>query len=115
MSMRDCPASGYVLEARKVVKALPEDLQEQANLLIEEMDTEGLLHLLIEHFPTNLPQPAEVFMLGDEDTPEELEVGELYVRWEDEDLYTIKEKTALHEFRSIIGTQPQFHHWAMWG
>lgn len=114
MSMRDYPCSGYVLSANKVLKILPESCRELAQDLIEDGDWEGLQEYLRMHLPPQFPQPAEVFLMSDEDTSDDLERGKLYCRWDEEQLYEKIETKEMVSLREVTD-KPEFCHWSMWG
>jgi hypothetical protein len=114
MSMKDHPTNGYVLEASKVVDAFfPEDRQE-ARLLLDDGDWEGF-QKHCEKLPANFPRPVETFLFGDEDSSEELEKGELYCRWEEDQLYKKVASPGLVVIRGILNITPEQKSWAMWG
>jgi len=103
------------LEAEKLLTALSPDERVEASLLIEEADREGFQDFLEKNLPATFPRPTETFILSDEDTSEELEIGTMYCIWDESQLYT---KALTHEAKAMhraIGTTPEFMRWAIWG
>jgi len=118
--MRDNPCNGFVMPAVDLIPALRCECREEAKECLEDGDCESLLDLFNGGLPANLPCPqfprvAEVFRLGDEDTPDEnMEVGELYVRFDEDELYTRKE-TPQMEALKLMGIEPKKCNWSVFG
>ena len=120
MSMRDCPCRGFVVKAVDLIPALRIEYQNEAKELLEEAACDALHDLFTNGLPANLPFPqfprvAEVFRLGDEDTPDEdMEIGELYVRFDEDELFTRKE-TPQMEALKVMGIEPKECSWSIYG
>ena len=115
MSMQDTPATGYVLEAHKAILLLKLSDRIAAELIYEDDNSEGLQDYLEKNLPCEFPRPAEVFILSDEDTSEDLERGQMYVRWDEEELYIRTDTPAMKAIRNSLGEIPKPALWTVWG
>ena len=82
---------------------------------MENCDLEAIQEFLAEHLPPTLPLSAEAFLLGHDDWGDDLEQGTVYVRFDEEELYTKVETPEMQAFLRAIGKKPQFRQWTMWG
>ncbi len=114
MSMRDIPASGYTVKASEFTKFLPESVQGRYTKAIEDVDSELVSEILGEHLPNDYPGFESVFILSGEDSSEDLAQGEMYVVFDESDLY-VKEPTRAHEIMKFQGISPTFSRWSTWG
>jgi hypothetical protein len=115
MSMRDTSASGYVIPASRFTNLLPENLREQYTKAIEDQDVNLVQEILGENAPENFPSFNDAFVHGHEDHGENMVHGEVYISFEEEDLYKPKELNHAGEFLQAQGLLPTFERWTMWG
>ena len=115
MSMRDNPGCGYVLPVTDLITALPQPDQAKATELLDNHDFEALQELLSQYLPSPLPRPAEIFVLGDDDSSDDLEQGITYARFDEGDLYIKVERPAIQALLQAIGQKPEFSQWTVWG
>ncbi len=115
MGMKDNPGCGYVLPVAQLIAALPRRHRDEAQDLLDDHDLEALQELLLQHLPPVLPRPAEVFVLGDDDGSDDLELGTAYARFDEEELYTKVEKPEMQALLQAVGQKPEFSQWTMWG
>ena len=114
MSMQDVPCSGYTVKASAFTPLLPESIRERYTKAIEEQDWETTDEILNEHMPADFPGYESCFVLGDEDNAEGLDRGEVYVIFQDEDLFT-QVPTRAHDLLRAQGILPEFNRWTLWG
>lgn len=115
MSMRDIPASGYVINGRLLVPTLPQEYQVAATQALDDQDCEAFNEILNFHLPEVFPDYQQAFLFGDEDTSEELERGEVYVIFDESDLFVKTPKPELLAFRKAVGKDPEYQRWSVWG
>lgn len=113
--MRDTAASGFLIPASKFTELLPESVREQYTKAIEDQDAETVTNLLDEHAPEQFPNFESAFVFGDEDTSENLVKGEVYVNFDEEDIYKPKELNFAGEFLKAKDLLPAFERWTMFG
>ena len=112
--MSNTGASGYVVKASDFTPLLPEHLQEKFTQAIADKDTELVNEILGENAPEAFPTFESSFMLRDEDEAENLTKGEVYICFQDEDLYVQKPNAELL-FLVANGIKPEFERWVTWG
>ena len=130
MSSRAWPASGYVIEAKKLLTLLPEAFRESYRTLLgkrrtgitlladenEDHDWDAITEFLDDHLPSQLPRPESIFQLTDEDFGgAELERGVLYAVFTDDDLYERALRPGAEEMNALLGELPEFHSWTVFG
>jgi hypothetical protein len=111
--MRECPGSGYVVLLSRLVELLHKPDRDEVEKLLENFSGEEICELLGDALPIELPRPQEVFRFADEDSCPDLEKGEWYARFDEDDLYERVGKAALKELHRL-GIDPKLCHWAMW-
>lgn len=107
-------ASGYVVKASVFTSFIPEHLREQFTHAIADQNTEQVDELLGENAPEAFPTFESSFVLKSEDTTENLEKGEVYICFQDEDLYVLTPTVGLN-FLTSKGIKPEFERWTVWG
>jgi len=107
-------ASGYVVKASVFTSFLPEHLREQFTQAITDQNTELVDEILGENAPEAFPTFESSFFLKDEDTTDNLDKGEVYICFQDDDLYHLVPKPEL-EFLHSKGIKPEFERWTTWG
>jgi hypothetical protein len=122
MSMRENPGSGYIVKLEDLTAALCRQLtaEEQQKFLaaIEAAsgDQDEMLDLARSYSEKqNLPAPASVFLLAEEDANDgDMERGKWYVTFDQADLFERKPKAAF-QLMQQLKVEPTFHNWAQWG
>lgn len=125
MSMSAYPAFGYLMKLEDFLDKLSPAIKSAkgkkalTNLLSdlnEGLDDEDEALAVVQELcnEADLLAPANVFHLGDEDFPCELETGVEYVGWREDDLYIAKPSEALKALKKA-GIEPFFESWAYWG
>lgn len=114
MSMHNTAASGHVLKASDLTKHLPRSIQEQYAKFVEEGDNESVETLLRDHLPRAFPPFESVFVMNDEWESDQLERGEMYVCFDESDLFT---KTPTSQMLALerVHLSPTFSRWVTWG
>lgn len=113
--MRDIACSGHVLKASDLTKILPKESQKEYTEAIEAQNWELVAEILDGNIPVEFPPMESVFVHGDEDSSEgELEKGEIYVTFDETDLFT-KTKTPELVAMEKVGIEPKFVRWNTWG
>jgi hypothetical protein len=115
MSMRESAASGYVIEASKFTHLLPENLREQYTKAIEDQNAELVTSLLGENVPPQFPEFESAFVHGDEDHGVNMVHGEVYIAFDEEDIYKPKELNFAGQFLESQGLLPKLEQWTMFG
>lgn len=114
--MRDIACSGYTINASELTKVLPKDIRDDYKRFIAKKDLESVRLLLFDYLPDEFPMFEDVFIHGDDDDDDagELEHGEMYVLFEETDLYT---KTPTPELQAMEKEKivPKFVRWTVWG
>ena len=114
MSMKDTACSGYTVKASAFTPVLPESIRERYTKAIEDQDWENVDEILNEHMPADFPGYESAFVLNDEDNSDGLERGEVYVIFQDEDLF-VQTPTRAHDLMKAQGISPEFNRWTTWG
>jgi len=112
--MQDTACSGHTVKASAFTSILPEPLREAFTKAIADQDADAVDEILDEHLPTNFPGYESAFVLADEDNADNLERGEVYVIFQDEDLF-IQLPTDGAEAMKARGIIPEFNRWTTWG
>ena len=115
MTMHDCPQAGYLVPAKTLVPLLPQEARPMVEEALTDKDCDAALQLLRYYWPQALPGIADVFVLTDEDIPgDSMVAGEIYARFEREDLYELKPLPALGDLEKA-GVHPSYFQWSKWG
>lgn len=112
MSMREVPCSGNLVIASELTKLLSVELQGEYVSAIDNQDWEEAECILSDHLPSTFPRPSSVFVVNEEDSNEEMEAGEMYVSFDDDELY-VKTKTPELVMLESAGIQPKFQQWTV--
>ena len=116
MSNHENPCAGYLLPARDLKSFLPHELQEQFENAVDDCDWETTGNLLRNNWPETFPQLGDVFLLGDEDTGDgEMEQGEIYVQFDQDELFILTPTIGLEALKHAGGKEPQHHQWTIYG
>ena len=114
MSMTDTACSGYTVKASEFTCFIPESVRERYQKSLEDGDWETTNEILNEHMPADYPGYESCFVLKDEDNCDGLERGEVYVIFQDEDLF-VQTPTRAHDLMKSQGIYPEFNRWTSWG
>lgn len=108
----DNPCSGFVVEARKLLPLIPENIRQQAEEYIEDLETDALEKLV----PTiNGTTVESYFILGDEDTcGDQMDTCTVYALFAESDLFT-KVETPLMLALQAADAEPIDQNWSIWG
>lgn len=90
--------------------------QAKADAVIEATDNEDLetvARMVNEILPEDFP-PVEVFILGDEDESDDLELHVWYAYWDENDLFELKPRKELFALRNS-GISPERRNWVVFG
>ena len=112
--MRDSACSGYTVKASEFTKFIPEPLKERWQKALADGDWETTDEILNEHMPADFPGYESCFTLNDEDNADNLERGEVYVIFQDEDLF-VQTPTRAHDLMRCQGISPEFNRWTVFG
>lgn len=112
--MQDTACSGHTVKASEFTRFIPHDIQEVFTKAIADQDYEKVDEILDEHMPTDFPGYESAFVLKDEDNADGLERGEVYVIFQDEDLF-VQTPTRAHDLMKAHGISPEFNRWTTWG
>lgn len=131
--MGHAPCSGYVvkvtdkvaetLNVQELIKGLDKDLIEQFQVNIEDTNVYELLDvysterkLIVINLPQGKTIKAQPFRYNSEDGDcyDDLEDGEIYLIFSEEDLYTKKE-TKSHRELKALGLTPEPQSWTQFG
>lgn len=119
MSMQSYPCHGYVMNIKSLLPLLPEASRKAAEKLVEDYDEDSLRGLLDEELPADLPRASQVFHLSDTDGlgyRADMEQGETYVMFDEDDLYEKREKPGLAALKKATdGKGPQHSSWSVYG
>lgn len=117
MGMRENPASGYVLPISALAPLYEGELREKFDSLVEDYDREGMSDFLNVNLPDEFPPFTEVYIPADEDTVdgEALVQGEMYLIFDETDLFERKKSPALVALEERLSTVPQYSRWSVWG
>lgn len=109
MSMKENACSGYVVELNKLNHLIPDEYLEEYENFMDSIELEKLDELLGKVLQLNV----NCFQLNDDDNSDDLEVGTIYIRFDESDLYEKIEKPVLKELKDK-GVKPQEANWAIW-
>jgi hypothetical protein len=112
--MQTTSASGYVVKASAFTNLLPEPLREKFTQAIADKDVELVDEILGENAPKEFPSFETSFMLQPEGDADNLVQNEVYICFQDEDLYVLTPKPELN-FLMANGIKPEFERWTTWG
>ena len=111
MSMKNYSSYGYLVVASTLTKLLPETVRVSYAAAVDEGDWETAKNILDESWPTNYPVVEAVFaMSNDAEFDDEIQRGEMYVSFNEGDLYISVPTTALINL-SQAGVQPENRRW----
>lgn len=113
MAMREHPDSGYIVPLEALKAIIDEQYHAKFTQLMEDGHTEELDEFLDEVYPEGYPS-FNVYQPAQEDTVDNMEVGELYAIYDDCDLF-IRTRTDSHEKLIEAGIEPLLAHWSVWG
>lgn len=112
--MHNYSNSGYLIKASDLTKHLPVNLQPEYTALLEDADWSAVEDFIDKNMPTQFPKPESVFLFGGDDESEDLEKGEMYVYFNEDDLFT-KVPTKGMEVMTAKDIKPVFRQWVTWG
>jgi len=98
--MRNYACYGYVLEAEKLVKVLPETIRGTYLEYIQQGEYEEVEKMLDENFPKNMPIPS-VFICDYTIETEDLEAGKIYCCWEPGQLFNSTPTIGLKNLQNL--------------
>lgn len=103
---------GYLVKASELTKLLPKDVQRQYASFVEDNDWENARKIAEEFWSDYLPTIETIFVLDDdaEFEDEELQKGEMYAIFAEENLYK-KVPTLKHSNLMVEGIKPILHNW----
>jgi len=112
--MTNTAASGYTLKASDLTNHLPRAIREDYERFIKEGDAESVETLLSDHLPRGFPPFESVFVMADEWESDCLDRGEMYVCFDESDLFT---KTPTQHMLNMerVKVAPTFSRWVTWG
>lgn len=112
MGMHNYSSSGYLVVASKLTKLLPESVRISYEDAVVDGDWEKAGNILSESWPTKYPVVAAVFTMDDaaEFDDDELHRGEMYVQFDEDDLYISLPTTAMINL-SQAGVLPANRKW----
>jgi hypothetical protein len=113
MSMHHYGASGYVVNAKELISLLPDSVKDEFLVGIHNEDEELVSDILDANLPKWLPSYG-LFHINDEDEPNNLEVGEMYVSFSTDDLYVRQPRPELIALNEA-GISPVWEQWAKFG
>jgi hypothetical protein len=114
MSMKNYAGSGWLIKASDIEPLLPVLHRVKYRELLENGDWEGIQDFLSENWPDNLPKFNDVYLHADEDESEDLEHGEIYVSFDESDLF-VKTPTPAFAAMKSANVEPKFQRWVQWG
>lgn len=114
MGMHNSGASGYLIKASDLTNHLPESVRVKYLKGIETQDEQVVVNILENHMPDKFPKFESVFVFSDTDESDELEVGEVYVCYDESELF-VKVETDAFEAIKKAGVIPEFQRWVTWG
>lgn len=112
--MKNYGASGYLIKASDLEPLLPVLHRVEYRELLESMDQEEIQNFLSENWPANFPPFNDVYIHAEEDESEDLEHGEIYVSFDESDLF-VKTPTPAFEVLKAANVEPKFQRWVQWG
>ena len=114
MSMKNYGASGYLIKASDIEPFLPVLHRVEYRELLENGDWEGIQEFLEENLPPIFPPCCEVYLHSDENESEDLEHGEIYVTFDESDLF-VKTPTPIMQALETAKVAPKYQRWVQWG
>jgi hypothetical protein len=114
MSMKTYAGCGYLSKASDLEPILPVLHRVEYRELIEKGDTEEIQKFLSENWPVHFPPFIEVYCHFEEDESEDLEHGEIYVIFVQEDLFVTTPTKGFSTMKDA-GVEPKFAQWVQWG
>jgi hypothetical protein len=114
MGMHNSGASGYLVKASQLTSHLPKAARADYLKAIEDQDADAVAAILENNMPKNFPKFESAFTFADEWESDELEAGEVYVCFPDDELY-VKIETDAFEAIKKAGVIPEFQRWVTWG
>lgn len=113
--MKDIASSAYVVRAITLQNLFPQSKQRKDfEHLIAENKCKDVEKFLKINLPKRFPLPESVFIFGDEDTSDDLQVGEMYVEFAESDLF-VQKPTLLNSNLVAEGVLPKFVRWCTFG
>lgn len=113
MSMRDIPASGYIVLVDDLKHLLTADEAKELETAMEDPAAgEEICELLNSCIP-GIPPICEVYYHCDEDSSEDMERGNFYAIFDEDDLFEKTPKPAL-TFLNSKKVEPKFARWSVW-
>jgi hypothetical protein len=112
MSMKNYNSTGYLLKAREITLLLPAEVRAVYQDAVDNGDWEGAQGIAQPNWPKHFPPIECIFTLDDEAEFEEedLEKGEMYVQFDESDLYEKKPTVALSNLM-VEGVRPVYRRW----
>ena len=112
MGMKNYSSSGYLVVASKLTKLLPESVRISYENAVVDGSWEKAGNILSESWPTNFPVFESVFTMDDdaEFDDDNLQRGEMYVQFDEDDLYISLPTTAMINL-SQAGVLPENRKW----
>jgi hypothetical protein len=112
--MRDYANSGHLVNVKELVGFVPSDITEQFNQAEHDGDWETMESLLNDHLISTFPRPSGAFVVRDEDETEDMLSGEMFARFDEDDLF-VKTKTPEMLMMESVGVIPKFNQWTTFG
>ena len=115
MSMNNYSCHGYTVRALILADLIPNDKGQRDQFLgaLKDHDVEEAQNIMDDELDGDLPLPF-LFLMGDEWESEDLERGEIYASWDQEELYELVPLTAL-ELLKQKNVNPELNRWVSWG
>jgi len=108
--MRSVSCCGYVVPVSDLIPLFKVD-GERLRELYEDNDDEGVFQFFQENYEgAEIPTVATVFTLGDDDDANDLETGNMYAVFEEDDLI-VKTKRPACSALEARGVEPKFETW----
>ena len=115
MSMKECPASGYVVPVTALKKLIPEEFHKDFDSLLNSedgIDIEIIENFLDKHLPPIFSTP-EIFLPRDEDTMDgDMEYGIAYAIFDESELFDKQPKKTYLELKKLE-IIPVFANWSI--
>jgi hypothetical protein len=112
--MQETACSGYTVKASEFTRLIPESVRERYQKALDAQDWETTDEILNEHLPIDFPGYEACFVLNAEANADNLVHGEVYVIFQDEDLF-VQIPTRAHDLMKAQGISPEFNRWTNWG
>lgn len=107
-------ASGYLLKASAIKPFLPPEVRDAYDDALK-LDVTTVSSILDEYLPKEFPPFADVFRCCAENESDVMEVGEIYVNFDEEDLFFPKVPTPAMLALQLKQIKPEFQRWVTWG